>query len=64
MAADTPCKEKPWRCNPRDVKLVAFDADQTAWDIFPSIIATNICGPFTKVDDDTVEGLGCRARGQ
>lgn len=51
----TPCKEKPWRCVPRHIELVAFDADDTIWEIKPYGIASNITGKLKKIDEDTVE---------
>lgn len=51
----TPCKERPWVCKPRRVKIVAFDADDTIWDIKPYGIASSITGPLKRIDKDTVE---------
>jgi len=51
----TPCQERPWVCKPRRVKIVAFDADDTIWDIKPYGIASSITGPLKRIDDDTVE---------
>lgn len=51
----TPCEKKPWICEPRDIKMVAFDADDTIWRISPYAIASSIRGPFKKIDEDTLE---------
>lgn len=52
----TICKRRPELCEPRAVKMVCFDADDTIWEITPHVIASSISGPFKKIDDDTVEG--------
>jgi phosphoglycolate phosphatase-like HAD superfamily hydrolase len=50
----TPCEVKPELCEPRDVRHVAWDADDTIWEIKPYGIASSITGPLTLVDPDTV----------
>lgn len=50
----TPCEREPKLCAPRDVKHVAWDADDTIWDIKPYGIASNISGKLSLVDPDTV----------
>jgi predicted phosphatase len=49
------CQSQPERCEPRKIKLVAWDADDTMWHIDGGAIATNIHGPFKLVDPDTLE---------
>ena len=51
----TVCQRRPELCEPRDIKLVAFDCDDTIMRIEPYGIASNIRGPLKKIDDDTVE---------
>ena len=51
----TPCKRRPEACQPRHISHVAFDADGVIWHITPPHIASNVRGPFTKIDEDTVE---------
>jgi FMN phosphatase YigB (HAD superfamily) len=56
---NTPCHKKPWKCQPRPISFVAFDADDTMWHIEPKgTIASAVRGPFVLVDPDTVEA-GC-----
>lgn len=56
---DTPCKKRPWRCTPRSVTHVSWDADDTLWHIEPrGTIASSVRGPFVLVDPDTLEA-GC-----
>lgn len=52
----TPCQIHPWKCQPRHVEHVALDADGVLWTMNPHVIASNVRGPFRKIDDDTVEG--------
>lgn len=51
----TVCKRFPERCEPRKIEMVCFDADDTMWSIEPYGIASNIRGPFKKIDEDTLE---------
>jgi predicted phosphatase len=66
----TPCQSKPWVCKPRIVSFVAFDADDTIWDIKPYGIASSITGPLKRIDPDTVEagekpyGYGVSVKGK
>ncbi|KKN28449.1 hypothetical protein LCGC14_0854170 [marine sediment metagenome] len=53
-ATGTPCERKPELCTPRFIKHVAWDADDTIWDIKPYGIASNITGPLRLIDPDTV----------
>lgn len=50
----TPCERTPELCEPRVIKHVAWDADDTIWDIKPYGIASNITGPLRLLDPDTV----------
>ena len=34
-----------------------MDADDTIWHISPHAIASSVCGPFQKIDEDTVEAM-------
>lgn len=54
----TVCQTRPEMCEPRNIKYVAFDADDTMWNISPPIIASSITGKLTKIDDDTVVAEG------
>lgn len=51
----TVCQQRPECCQPRDIELVAWDADDTMWHITPYAIASNITGPLRLIDPDTVE---------
>ena len=51
----TPCGRFPERCQRRETKVAIFDADDTIWHITPHAIASSVCGPFKKIDEDTVE---------
>jgi phosphoglycolate phosphatase-like HAD superfamily hydrolase len=51
----TLCQQRPECCEPRDIKMVMWDADDTMWNIEPYGIASNITGKLVKVNDDTVE---------
>ena len=51
----TVCQRRPEVCQPREVKMVLFDADDTMWHIEPGQIASNITGTLTLVDPDTIE---------
>lgn len=51
----TVCQLHPNCCQPREIKMVAFDADQTLLDI--NGIATSVTGPLKKIDDNTVVEL-------
>ena len=53
----TVCRRRPELCEPRAIKMVCFDADDTIWEITPHTIASNVGGPFKKIDDDTVEAV-------
>lgn len=55
-AYQTVCGKRPELCEPRNIKMVCFDADDTIWNIYPNAIASSIGGPFKKIDNDTVEG--------
>ncbi len=50
----TPCQAKPELCEPRPIKHVAWDADDTIWEIKPYGIASSITGKLERVDPDTV----------
>lgn len=50
----TPCQLKPELCKPRKIKHVAWDADDTIWDIRPVGIASSVTGELELVDPDTV----------
>ncbi len=50
----TPCEREPKLCAPRAIQHVAWDADDTIWEIKPYGIASNISGKLTLVDQDTV----------
>jgi len=50
----TPCERQPELCKPRVIRHVAWDADDTIWDIKPFGIASNISGPLTLLDPDTI----------
>ncbi len=50
----TPCERTPVLCEPRVIKHIAWDADDTIWDIKPYGIASNITGKLTLLDPDTV----------
>lgn len=51
----TPCQKRPYVCEPRHIKHVAWDADGVIWHI-SSGIASSVRGPFKRIDEDTVEG--------
>lgn len=51
---ETPCERTPKLCEPRVIRHVAWDADDTIWDIKPYGIASNISGKLTLLDPDTV----------
>ena len=53
-SSKTPCERKPELCTPRIIKHIAWDADDTIWDIKPYGIASNITGPLRLIDPDTV----------
>ena len=53
-SSETPCERNPILCEPREIKHVAWDADDTIWDIKPYGIAGNITGKLTLIDPDTV----------
>ncbi len=53
-SSKTPCERTPELCEPRVIKHIAWDADDTIWDIKPYGIASNITGPLTLIDPDTV----------
>lgn len=50
----TVCMTTPECCQPRDIRHVAWDADNTMWDILPHGIASSITGRLEKIDEDTV----------
>ena len=50
----TACQRRPEICQPREVKMVLLDADDTMWHIDSGQIASNITGTLTLVDPDTV----------
>ena len=50
----TPCERDPVLCEPRVIKHIAWDADDTIWEIKPYGIASNITGTLTLLDPDTV----------
>lgn len=52
---DTVCRESPACCEPREIKHVAFDADDTIWHIEPYGIASNMTGKLTLIDENTLE---------
>ena len=54
FSTKTPCERDPVLCEPRVIKHIAWDADDTIWDIKPYGIASNITGPLTLLDPDTV----------
>ena len=54
IGSGTPCERKPELCTPRNIKHIAWDADDTIWDIKPYGIASNITGPLRLLDPDTV----------
>ncbi len=53
-SSKTPCERDPVLCEPRVIKHIAWDADDTIWDIKPYGIASGITGPLTLLDPDTV----------
>lgn len=53
-SSKTPCERAPALCTPRIIRHVAWDADDTIWDIKPYGIASNISGELTLLDPDTV----------
>lgn len=63
MADGTPCQRYPETCEPREVAHLLWDADGVLWNIKPGAIASSVCGPFTKIDEDTVEGVFCSSPG-
>ncbi len=52
---DTPCSRFPEDCEPREIKHVVWDADDTLWDIKPFGLASSCDPPFRKVADGIVE---------
>jgi len=54
-ALNTVCQKQPECCQPRDIKMVMFDADDTMWRIEPYGIASNISGKMTLIDENTLE---------
>ncbi len=53
-SSGTPCSRNPAQCKPREIKHVAWDADDTIWEIRPYGIASGITGKLTLLDPDTV----------
>ena len=51
----TPCKRFPERCGRREVRGVVLDADGVIWNI-DGAIASSVCGPYKKINEETVEG--------
>lgn len=44
------CQEDPERCDPRPIKLVVWDADDTMWDVEPFGIAGSTSAPYVKIN--------------
>lgn len=55
FAYRTACQNRPECCQPRKIKMVTWDADDTLWEIKPYGIASNVRGPFKLIDPDTLE---------
>ena len=51
----TVCRERPACCQPRDIDMVLWDADDTMWNIRPHAIASSITGKLVMVDENTLE---------
>lgn len=51
----TPCAKFPERCGRREIRHVAFDADDTLWEITPHSIASSLCPPYKVINENTVE---------
>lgn len=51
----TICQSRTNWCQPREIKMVAFDADNTIWEM--NAIATSVTGKLKKLDDNTVVEL-------
>lgn len=49
------CQSEPECCKPRDIKIVAWDADHTIWNM--PVTAASVTGPLKKIDEDTVVEL-------
>jgi FMN phosphatase YigB (HAD superfamily) len=49
------CQLEPECCKPREIKMVAWDADHTIWNM--GVTAAAVTGPLKKIDDDTVVEL-------
>lgn len=54
----TVCQKRHELCEPRKIKHVSWDADDTMWTIEPHTIASNIYPPFRLIDPDTLEVIG------
>jgi beta-phosphoglucomutase-like phosphatase (HAD superfamily) len=52
--SETPCERTPGLCDPREISHIAWDADDTIWEIKPYAIAGNITGDLELIDPDTV----------
>lgn len=50
---ETVCMKRPELCKPREIHHVAWDADNTIWDISAGI-ASSVTGPLKKINEDTV----------
>ncbi len=55
---DTPCDVDPANCEPRKIKHVVWDADDTLWDVLPYGIASSVNPPCRRV---TTEEIACGA---
>lgn len=54
----TVCQTTPECCQPREIKHVAFDADNTIWDM--NAIASSVTGPLKLIDENTVVELSSK----
>lgn len=55
FAYKTMCTKRPECCTPRDIEMVAWDADNTLWYIKPYGIASGITEPLKVIDENTLE---------
>jgi len=51
----TPLEENPSLREPREIRHVVWDADETIWTIKPGNVASGCHPPFNHVDEDTVQ---------
>lgn len=53
---ETPCELNPQLCEPREVKHIIWDADDTIWDVQGGGIASFVKPPLRKVSRESCEG--------